>query len=217
MGTVRHVFGRRVGAAESQLNSNEGKEVRGGVHGAKLLRTISPGEIDAKPARVVDGKILEDFRLLREQDVLWDRSDRTASLREDLHQENNFVRVGIVQGPKQDIVHDGEDRGGRADAESHRQQGDDREARALAQHAQAEADVLRQCFKPRQALAVTVTFVRPVGAAGSERHLLQAFFRHHVVAHIRLRARLPGRCVGTRDRCWLRSAFAGRLFPMGKP
>ncbi len=64
------------------------------------------------------------------------------------------IRIGIRKRTQQDGVHDGEDRGVRADAERQREDGRGGEAGCAPQHAQAVADVLAERVEPRQAALI---------------------------------------------------------------
>ena len=62
-------------------------------------------------------------------------------------------------------MNEGENRGGRADAEGERQHGHGRESRIFSQHAKAEAHILNHGFQRREAAAVAIILLRLVDAA----------------------------------------------------
>jgi hypothetical protein len=64
---VGTVFVGSESAAEFHARAEEMEIGRGDVDGLHLLRLVAAGKVDARPAEVVGGDVLEDLRLLRQQ------------------------------------------------------------------------------------------------------------------------------------------------------
>ena len=73
-------------------------------------------------------------------------------------------RVFVRQRTQDDGIHDAENGGVRADAESQREGRDGGEAGIFAEHTKGESQVVEECFKKRKTAAVAVDFFRLLDA-----------------------------------------------------
>src|SRR5207245_11002116 len=96
------------------------------------------------------------------------RYPRKAGLRWRVIKLYERVRLVKWQRAQQDRIDHAEDRGIRADAEGEGEHGDGRESGILAQHAQAEAQILDHRFEYRETAAVAIIFYRLVDASQRE-------------------------------------------------
>src|SRR5690348_3198665 len=103
-------------------------------------------------------------------------------------------------------VENGEDGGVGADAEGEGEDGDCREARGLAQHAEAEAQILREAFDEADAAGLAALFLDAFEAAEFEARAAESFR-----ARDRSEERRVGKECGSRGAEYLRKEKGGTL------
>src|SRR5487761_46117 len=123
--------------AQGGLYAEQIEKVGGNFRAPKLFGISGSGEIVAPGLKGAD--VLEDLILRAPVEKVSGRRSTAENLPVAVRLPDNhdLLRIGERQGPQQDCVYDAEYRRVRADAQRQCDDGNDREARVLAQRARA--------------------------------------------------------------------------------
>ena len=155
-GSARRVVASHEGAAVQRLHAQHVEVVRRHHASREPFGFLAPEQVEEHVVEFDDAvqraRLPVVIHLLRrEADVVGDRVSLAVV------QDDELVAVLVGQRPQQHAVDDAEDRRVGADAERHRHDDDESEARIAAEAAQAVADVLRGDFdEPRQPVVAHV-------------------------------------------------------------
>lgn len=177
MPEARFVFFREESTAEGGPRAEHRENIRGGAHAVDDFGFARAGEI--RVSRLGNGDIRKGVNLLLPdagiRQVGVQQGIELGELRHDFADQVELLRIRIGEGAKQSAVHYRENRGVSADAEGQREDGDDGEAGAAAQLAQAEADVLEQSFCEVHAAGFAAGFFHLIEAAEFEARAAHGF------------------------------------------
>ena len=140
---VQPLLVERECTAADRLDAEHGEEPRGDVRSQQPLGIA--GSEECQTGRLVPGRhAFERCGVVAPFEVVRARGDLRGHRRRELRCPYEATGIPIRQGPKEQRVHDREDRGVRPDADGHRQESHQRERRVAAERAEGIAHVQRK-------------------------------------------------------------------------